>query len=104
VLTLLFKRIPQRLTGSIFDTIYILYIALLYLLNSNEIGTSLNSQIVKVVLKWRCYMGSRDFASREKKKPKKDSKKQTIISTSFDAPKPEVEVIKKGKKNKGTEE
>lgn len=49
-------------------------------------------------------MGSRDFASREKKKPKKDSKKQNIISTSFDAPKPEVEVIKKGKKNKEMEE
>jgi hypothetical protein len=49
-------------------------------------------------------MGSRDFASREKKKVKKDSKKQTIISTNFDAPRPEVEVIKKGKKNKGSED
>jgi hypothetical protein len=49
-------------------------------------------------------MGSRDFASREKKKQKKDSKKQNIVSASFEAPRPEVEVIKKGKKNKETEE
>jgi hypothetical protein len=45
-------------------------------------------------------MGGRDFAGREKKKVKKDSKKQTIISASFEAPRPEVEVIKKGKKTK----
>jgi hypothetical protein len=48
-------------------------------------------------------MGSRDFASREKKKPKKDARKE-IISTNFAVPRPEVEVIKKGKRNKGTEE
>jgi hypothetical protein len=48
-------------------------------------------------------VGSRDFASREKKKPKKDARKQ-VISTNFEAPRPEVEVIKKGKKNKGMEE
>jgi hypothetical protein len=49
-------------------------------------------------------MGSRDFAHREKKKPKKDARKQTLISTSFEAPKPEVEVIKKGKKTQEIEE
>jgi hypothetical protein len=49
-------------------------------------------------------MGSRDYASREKKKVKKDSKKQTNISASFEAPRPEVEVIKKGKKSKDFEE
>jgi hypothetical protein len=48
-------------------------------------------------------MGSRDFASREKKKAKKDTKKQ-VISTNFEAPRPEVEIIKKGKKAKGTED
>ena len=49
-------------------------------------------------------MGSRDFAHREKKKPRKDSKKQPIISSTFDAPRPEVEVIRKGKKPKDIEE
>jgi hypothetical protein len=53
---------------------------------------------------WRCYMGSRDFAQREKKKQKKDGKKENIISASIEIPKPEVEVIKKGKKNKEFEE
>jgi len=48
-------------------------------------------------------MGSRDFASREKKKQKKDSKKQIIVS-NFEVSRPEVEVIKKGKKNKDIEE
>jgi hypothetical protein len=49
-------------------------------------------------------MGSRDFSQREKKKPKKDSKKQPIISSSFETPHPEVEVIRKGKKPKDMEE
>jgi len=49
-------------------------------------------------------MGSRDFAGREKKKVKKDNKKRPIISTSIEAPRPEVEVIRKGKKNKDFEE
>jgi hypothetical protein len=49
-------------------------------------------------------MGSRDFAAREKKKAKKDSKKPNNISASFEAPRPEVEVIKKGKKAKDFEE
>jgi hypothetical protein len=48
-------------------------------------------------------MGSRDFVRREKKKPKKESKKPPVIST-FEAPRPDVEVIKKGKKNKEFEE
>jgi len=48
-------------------------------------------------------MGSRDFASREKKKQKKDSKKQ-VIAINFEVSRPEVEVIKKGKKNKDIEE
>jgi hypothetical protein len=47
-------------------------------------------------------MGGRDFASREKKKPKKDAKKQ-IVSSTFQEPRPEVEVIRKGKKPKDTE-
>jgi len=45
-------------------------------------------------------MGGRDFQKAEKKKSKKDSKKSTSISSSFEAPRPEVEVIRKGKKNK----
>ncbi len=49
-------------------------------------------------------MGSRDFAGREKKKPKKDAKKKPIVSSSFEAPRPEVEVIRKGKKPKESEE
>lgn len=49
-------------------------------------------------------MGSRDFVRREKKKIKKDSKKQPIISSTFEAPRPEVEVIRKGKKPKDIEE
>ncbi len=47
-------------------------------------------------------MGGRDFQKSEKKKPKKDAKKQNIIS-SFQEAKPEVEVIRKGKKNKDME-
>ncbi len=48
-------------------------------------------------------MGNRDFAGKEKKKPKKDVKKKQIIS-SIDEPRPEVEVIRKGKKPKDFEE
>jgi len=48
-------------------------------------------------------MGGRDFQKGEKKKPKKDSKKSTTISSSFEAPRPEVEVIRKGKKAKDNE-
>jgi hypothetical protein len=54
------------------------------------------------IMEWRYFMGSRDFAGKEKKKPKKDAKKQPAI-TSFEAPRPEVEVIRKGKKPKDTE-
>jgi len=49
-------------------------------------------------------MGSRDFVRREKKKPKKDAKKQTVVPAAFEAPRPEVEVIRKGKKAKELEE
>ena len=49
-------------------------------------------------------MGGRDFVRHEKKKPKKDAKKQPTISSTFEAPRPEVEVIRKGKKSKGVEE
>jgi hypothetical protein len=49
-------------------------------------------------------MGNRDFSHGEKKKPKKDAKKQTIISSTIQEPRPEVEVIRKGKKPKDTEE
>jgi hypothetical protein len=58
---------------------------------------------VSGIIKWRYFMGSRDFAGKEKKKPKKDAKKQPII-TNFEAPRPEVEVIRKGKKPKDLEE
>lgn len=48
-------------------------------------------------------MGSRDFRKPEKKKPRKDEKKiiapTTILSTPV-----EVEVIKKGKKERPEEE
>lgn len=47
-------------------------------------------------------MGSRDFAGKEKKKPKKDAKKKQIVS-SIEEPRPEVEVIRKGKKPKDME-
>jgi hypothetical protein len=53
--------------------------------------------------KWRCYLGSRDFQRKEKKKSKKESKKNPVV-TSFEAPRPEVEVIRKGKKTKELEE
>jgi hypothetical protein len=45
-------------------------------------------------------MGSRDFVRKEKKKPRKDAKKTQIISATFETPRPEVEVIRKGKKPK----
>jgi hypothetical protein len=45
-------------------------------------------------------MGGRDFQKSEKKKPKKDAKKSGLTSSSFQEPRPEVEVIRKGKKNK----
>ncbi len=48
-------------------------------------------------------MGSRDFARKEKKKPKKEAKKQPLI-TPMEASRPEVEVIRKGKKPRETEE
>ena len=47
-------------------------------------------------------MGRRDYSQKEKKKTKKDLKKispVTIMTTPV-----EVEVIRKGKKNKGEEE
>jgi hypothetical protein len=43
-------------------------------------------------------MGNRDFGKGEKKKPKKDAKKGPMISSGIIEPRPEVEVIKKGKK------
>ena len=43
-------------------------------------------------------MGNRDFGRGEKKKPKKDAKKGPGISSGIIEPRPEVEVIKKGKK------
>jgi hypothetical protein len=49
-------------------------------------------------------MGNRDFSRGEKKKPKKEAKKGTIISSSIQEPRPEVEVIRKGKKTKDTTE
>jgi hypothetical protein len=49
-------------------------------------------------------MGSRDFVRREKKKPKKDAKKQLVISTNMETIRPEVEVIRRGKKPKEIEE
>ena len=49
-------------------------------------------------------MGGRDFQRSEKKKPKKDAKKQSIISSNIQEPRPEVEVIRKGKKPKDMEE
>jgi hypothetical protein len=49
-------------------------------------------------------MGNRDFSRGEKKKPKKDIKKQTIISSAIQEPRPEVEIIRKGKKPKDIQE
>ncbi|HSW59147.1 MAG TPA: hypothetical protein VLH15_12130 [Dehalococcoidales bacterium] len=49
-------------------------------------------------------MGGRDFPKGEKKKPKKDAKKQNILSSGIQEPRPEVEVIRKGKKTKEAEE
>ena len=48
-------------------------------------------------------MGRRDFAKAEKKKPRKDAKKATI-SNVVQEPRPEVEVIRRGKKPKEGEE
>jgi hypothetical protein len=48
-------------------------------------------------------MGSRDFAKGEKKKPKKNLKKGPA-PISFQEPRPEVQVIPKGKKAKGSQE
>ena len=44
-------------------------------------------------------MGKRDIGNREKKKPKKNTKKQ-IITSEISQPVQEVEIIKKGKKQK----
>jgi hypothetical protein len=49
-------------------------------------------------------MANRDIKNREKKKPRKDGKKQEIISPTLATPRPEVEVIRKGKKPKDIEE
>jgi hypothetical protein len=49
-------------------------------------------------------MGGRDFAGREKKKPKKDAKQKSSLSSGIQEVRPEVEVIKKGKKNKDFED
>jgi len=48
-------------------------------------------------------MSGRDFAGREKKKPKKDNKKKPIVSSTFEAPRTDVEIIRKGKKPRDTE-
>jgi hypothetical protein len=48
-------------------------------------------------------MGNRDFARKEKKKVRKETKSQPLI-TSIEASRPEVEVIRKGKKPKDIEE
>lgn len=48
-------------------------------------------------------MGSRDIKSREKKKQKKDAKKAPIIG-SLEAPRQEVEIIRKHRKEKEPEE
>jgi len=48
-------------------------------------------------------MGKRDFKQREQKKPKKDARK-TPAATILPAPPPvEVEVVRKGKKDRGEE-
>lgn len=47
-------------------------------------------------------MGKRDFGRRESKKPKKDSKKP--LGSELLATPSTVEIIKKKKKGKGTEE
>ena len=44
-------------------------------------------------------MGKRDFAGKEKKKPKKDPKK--IAPITIGTPLQEVQVIKKGKQREG---
>ena len=49
-------------------------------------------------------MGNRDRPRGEKKKAKKDVKKQITISPTLVTPRPEVEVIRKGKKPKDLEE
>lgn len=49
-------------------------------------------------------MGNRDRPRGEKKKAKKDSKKQPMISSILQTPRPEVEVIRKGKKPQEFEE
>jgi hypothetical protein len=48
-------------------------------------------------------MGSRDFVRGEKKKPKKNAKKG-VAPISFQEPRPEVQVIPKGKKAKAGQE
>ncbi len=48
-------------------------------------------------------MGNRDFAKGEKKKPKKDVRKSSNITSNIEASRPEVEVIRKGKKTKDWE-
>jgi hypothetical protein len=57
-----------------------------------------------IISKWRNKMGNRDFVRKEKKKPKKDARKQNLISSTLEAPRPEVEVIRKGKKPREIEE
>lgn len=47
-------------------------------------------------------MGKRDLGHKESKKPKKDNKK--LFSTGMQTPAPQVEVIKRGKKEKEEEE
>ena len=47
-------------------------------------------------------MGKRDYRHRETKKPKKGAKRPEV-STVLPAP-PQVEVIRKSRKGKGTEE
>jgi hypothetical protein len=61
--------------------------------------SSVKLQILdKVILTKEETMGRRDFRQHETKKPKKDGKKSIVGTTS--EPLPEVEVIKRGKKEK----
>ena len=74
------------------DIIFGLYMVDIYLLN-----------LILVNYYGGNIMGNRDFGGKEKKKEKKDIKKKPIISSMEEA-KPEVEVIRKGKKNKAFED
>jgi hypothetical protein len=80
-----------------------LYTAQRHLINFKQVKYLILRINKKSFINGGILMGNRDFAKGEKKKPKKDVRKSSNITSNIEASRPEVEVIRKGKKTKDWE-